>query len=113
MGTITPQHKGLAAGRWQELPLPSQMANIGSEVSRALNWRGKNKTELSQKAVLRGLELLDLSLGSVKSFSRLRELARVREALVDYFLGSNEFGSSEALWRNYFDRFAYAARKDR
>ena len=109
---MTPQHKELASGRWHKLSLAAQMANIGSVVSRALNWRSKNNAELSRKAVIRGIELLDLSLAGARSFSRARELARVREALVDYFFGANEFSSTEALWRSYFDHFARAVRKD-
>ena len=35
------QHEGLASGGWEKLSLCEQMANIGSEVSRALNWRKK------------------------------------------------------------------------
>ncbi len=105
------QHKELASGRWKELSLSEQMANIGSEVSRALGWRKKGNSEYCQKAVSRALELLDLSLDCAESFSRLKELARLREAVVDYFFGSNEFSSSEILWRKYFDHFNYAARK--
>ena len=105
------QHKELAAGRWRELSLSEQMANIGSEVSRALNWRKKGNAEYSQKAASRALELLDLSLDSAESYPRLKEFARLREAVVDYFYGANEFSSSDALWRKYFDHFNYAARK--
>ena len=105
------QHKDLAAGRWKEMSISMQMANIGSEVSRALNWRKKGNTEYSLKAAARSLELLDLSLDAADSFSRLKEIARVREALVDYFYGSNVYSSSETLWRKYFDHFNYAARR--
>jgi hypothetical protein len=105
------QHKELAAGRWKGMTLSEQMANIGSEVSRALNWMEKGNLEYSRKAAVRALELLDLSLDSADSFPRLRELARLREAVVDFFFGDNQFSSSEALWRNYFDHFNYAARK--
>ncbi|MFC1645893.1 hypothetical protein ACFL2Y_01795 [Candidatus Omnitrophota bacterium] len=105
------QHKELAMGRWKELSLSAQMANIGSEISRALNWQKKGKEGPCQKAASRALELLDLSLDSVTSSSRVRELARLREAVVDYFFGSNEFSSSETLWRKYFDHFAYILRK--
>lgn len=87
------------------------MANIGSEVGRALNWRKKGNDNLCQKALVRALELIDLSLDSTRSFSRLKEFARVREALVDYFYGSNQFSSSEMLWRKYFDHFNYLARR--
>ena len=105
------QHKELAAGRWKKISLSEQMANIGSEVSRALNWRKKGNSEYCHKAASRALELLDLSLDSAGSYPRLKEFARLREAVVDYFYGSNEFSSSEALWRKYFDHFNYAARK--
>jgi len=106
------QHKELAAGRWKEMSLCEQMANIGSEVSRALNWKKKGKEEFCQKAAARALELLDLSLDSSdRVFSKIKELARLREAIVDYFYGSNQFGSSEVLWRKYFDHFGYASRK--
>ena len=88
-----------------------QMANVGSEVSRALNWRKKEKDSLSKEAVNRALELLDLTIASVQKYSRLKELFRAREALVDFFYGVNEFSSSETLWRKYFDCFNYAARK--
>jgi len=107
---VTIQHKGLSAGRWGQMSLVEQMANIGSEVGRAINWRKKKKEDLSQRAFFRALELLDLSLDSAKTFPRLKEFARLREALVDYFSGSNQFSSSEVLWQKYFDHFNYAAR---
>ena len=88
------QHKELAAGRWKQMPFIEQMANIGSEVERAL-------------------ELTDLTLESVSGFPRLKELARMREALVDSFCGSNQFKSSDELWRKYFLNFTYAARRGR
>ena len=107
------QHKELASGRWKKLSISTQLANIGSEVSRALNWRKKGNEEYSQRAASRALELLDLSLDSTRSFPRLKELARLREAVVDYFYGTNQFSSSEVLWRKYFDHFNYAARKNK
>ncbi|HSG27067.1 MAG TPA: hypothetical protein VLA34_01210 [Candidatus Krumholzibacterium sp.] len=105
------QHSELAAGKWAKMTLPEQMANIGSEVSRGLNWKAKGNVEYCDKALTRALELIDLSLGCGGPFSRLREIARLREALIDYFYGSNVYCSSESLWRSYFDHFAYLARK--
>jgi hypothetical protein len=105
------QHKELAAGRWGKLTFLEQMANIGSEVERALNWRVKNNADYSQKAFERALELMDLTLESVRGPARLKELARLREALVDYFFGTNQFMSTEESWRKYFLCFTYAARK--
>ena|SRR3989338_352740 len=78
----------------KQMAFIEQMANIGSEVERAL-------------------ELTDLTLESVSGFPRLKELARMREALVDSFCGSNQFKSSDELWRKYFLNFTYAARRGR
>jgi hypothetical protein len=105
------QHQELAQGRWQKMSLCEQMAHIGSEVSRALSWQKKKNREYCLKAVNRGLELIDLSLGAAHTYPRLKEIGRLREALVDYFYGSNAFSSNEILWRNYFDHFNYAVRK--
>ena len=104
------QHKDLASGRWGRLPFLEQMANIGSEVERALNWQAKGNVAYSQKAFERALELVDLTLDSATGMARLKELARLREAVADYFAGANQFKSTEASWRRYFLPFAFAAR---
>ena len=106
------QHKELAAGRWNDLPFMEQMANIGSEVERALKWKEKNNIDYSMRAYERALELIDLTLEGARDFARLKELARVREAIVDYFSGSNQFMSTESSWRKYFLCFTYAARRN-
>ena len=107
------QHKNLAAGKWSRMSLCEQMANIGSEINRALNWRKKGSEGMSQKASSRALELVDLSLDSIRGFPKIKELARLREAIVDYFYGTNQFASSESSWRKYFDNFNYALRRMR
>jgi len=106
------QHKNLAAGRWSQLSFLEQMANIGSEVERALNWRIKENTDYAQKAFERALELIDLTLENDKNYSHLKEITRMREAMVDYFCGVNQFMSSESSWRSYFLPFAYASRRN-
>jgi hypothetical protein len=106
------QHKELAQGRWGRMPFCEQMANIGSEVSRALNWKKKDNKEYQEKAIIRALELLSLTIVSTKTLPYLKELTRVKEALLDHFYGNNEFMSSESLWRKYFDHFAYATKKN-
>jgi hypothetical protein len=109
---VSYQHRNLAAGRWKELPLFERMANIGGEVERALVWQAKNNAEYSQKAFERALELIDLTLQYSQTRSHLKEVARLREALVDYFCGTNEFKSTESSWRKYFSQFTYAARRN-
>ena len=107
---MTYQHKDLAAGRWKTLSLIEQMANIGSEVERALNWRAKNNSPYAQRAFERALELIDLTLEATAKPSHLKEIARLREAIVDFFFGQNQFVSNDAIWRKHFFPFMYAAR---
>ncbi len=106
------QHKHLANGRWLELSLPEQLANIGSEIERTMSWRGRNE-DYSDKAFGRALELLDLTLADPKNKTKLKELARLREALVDSFKFDNLYGSTDKLWKNYFFSFNYLARNSR
>ncbi len=102
-------HKTLTVERWQQLSLCERLANVGSEVHRAIGWRKKNP-EYAMLAVERALELVDLTLLTVGGVeSRLRELTRTREVLVDYFYGDNEYGSTDALWKKQFDAFTHAA----
>lgn len=101
-------HKELAAGRWREFSFAEQMANIGSEVERAIKWRGKN-ADLSRSAFERGLELLWLTKGDPRNSQRLRELTRLYEVMVDYFHCENQYRSSDELWHKYFRPFNWAA----
>lgn len=105
------QHKGLAAGRWEKLHLLEQMAHVGSEVDRALNWQAKNNPERSAKAFERALELLDMTLDCPRNRPRLKEIARAREVCVDFFWGENQFASSGDSLRKYFLQFARAVRR--
>ncbi len=96
--------------RWGQLSFFEQMANIGSEVERAINWKEK-KAEYSQLASDRTLELLDLTIGDKKNQSRgrLKELLRLREVLADYFYFDNVYNSNDEIWKKYFLAFNYAA----
>ena len=110
---MTIYHPGLVQGRWYQMRLLEQMANIGSEVERAFQWKGKNNPDRAMKAFERALELLDLTLQSPDNKGRLKEIARTRELFVDAFLGENRFGPSEQSLQKYFLEFACAARKNR
>lgn len=103
------QHKQLSTGRWFNLSFFEQMANIGSEIERAISWKNKN-SGFSYKAVDRALELLFLSIDDKKNMPRLKELTRVYESIGDYFYGNNVFKSNNLLWQKYFYNFAFAAR---
>ena len=94
--------------RWWTMTVAEQLGNIGSEVSRAAKWQTRNP-DLSRAALYRALDLFDLTLDDPRhrqSVSRLREIARAREVVVDLFHGAQQYvGSAESLQR-YFDAFA-------
>lgn len=106
------QHSTLAGGRWRSLTFAEQMGNVGSEVSRARRWQGRDQAVL-EGAVERALELLDLTIEDPRWRSRLRELTRARELLCDALLGGKEYGSSFEDLDRYFFQFALAARSER
>jgi hypothetical protein len=106
---MTVFHAELTDARWRALSLVEQLANVGSEVERTIKWARKERSEQSTNALYRGLELLDLTIGDPRHRKRLKELTRLREVLLDYFVGPNEFGSSDALWHGYFHAFGMAA----
>lgn len=104
------QHKQLASGRWQNFSFFQQMSNIGSEIERTIKWKHKNNVNYSRLAFERALELLDLTVADKKNKKRLKELLRVREMLVDYFLYDNACHTNDAQWQKYFVPFNYACR---
>lgn len=98
--------------RWFELSLIEQMANIGAEVGRAINW--KNKSLLDAKmAYYRALDLWNFTLNDPKNKLRLKEINRSKEMFGDWFLGINEYRSTAEQWEKYFYQFNYAARLNR
>lgn len=96
--------------RWQKLSFLEQMANIGSEVLRAINWRGRNP-QYSKLALERALKLIELTVLDKKNRKRgrLKEILRTKELLIDYFF-DNYYQTNEKIWQNYFLAFNFAAR---
>lgn len=103
-------HKNLEPERWFRFSLFEQLANVGTDIDRVIFWRKSNDQEQSKKAFERALELLDLTIADAKhKGGTLKELVRMREVLVDYFVFDNEYGSTDQLWHDYFFAFNYAA----
>jgi hypothetical protein len=105
-------HAQLSSGRWQALGLAEQLANVGSEVERAiLAWRN-GRSERFEKALDRALELFDLTARDERwRGHRLREILRAREEFVRLFFDlPHDPASAEGL-RRYFLAFAVLARR--
>ncbi len=107
---LTSHHPRLAAGRWQELTLLEQLANIGSEFGRAARAKESGNEQRFNHALDRCLELFDLTLADERWRERRREIARARELVCDFLVGDNAYGSTAEGLNNYFRLFAVGAR---
>ncbi len=104
------QHASLENGRWAELTLAQQMANIGSETSRVLKALEAGKDSRAESAFGRAQELIDLTIkyGRIDTPSGrgalLEELCRFRELFCAAFL-SKDLSELTAM-NKYLDQFA-------
>ena len=103
-------HHSLVQGKWKQLSLAEQIGNIGSELARARSWDERNMTEPKNQALMRVLELIDLTLDSVRQPSHLKEIARLREAVAGLFVGGMEVCASFADLEKFYLPFAVLAR---
>ncbi len=101
------QHKSLAQGRWFKLSLMEQLGNIGSEISRLI--KAKNDEKRFNAAVLRALELFDLTISDPRWKNSLKEITRGREVFCDIIYGDNQYQTSLEDLDRYFFYFALAA----
>lgn len=104
-------HADLAAGRWKSLSLVEQLANVGSEVDRAIKAHEAGRADRRDAAVNRGLELFDLTAADQRwRGPRRREVLRAREEFCALFWGDREQPEARASLSRYFLYFAMAAR---
>lgn len=96
---------------WAEMSIFDQMGNIGSEVGRALKAKRQGKTERTQAAFYRGLDLIDETarLWAAKKQVGLKELLYARELFVE----SVTTDKVDPTLESYFMQFAIAARLSR
>src|SRR5262249_40948151 len=84
--TNSPAHPSLAAGRWQSLTLIEQLANVGSEVDRAIRAHARDRPDRFDHALARALELFDLTATDPRwGLHRRREILRAREQFCRVF----------------------------
>jgi len=102
-------HKDFQKNKWFKLSLIEQMANIGSEISRTINWKYKSKKD-AQLAFYRALELIEFTINDSKNKNRLKEICRAKEMLIDWYLGNPLYQSTDKDWQKYFLQFNLAAR---
>lgn len=105
-------HADLAAGRWESLTLVEQLANVGSEVDRAIKAHEAGRADRRDAAVDRGLELFDLTAADQRwRGPRRREVLRARDEFCALFWDEHEQPGAAASLSRYFLHFAVAARR--
>jgi hypothetical protein len=107
-------HERLAGGRWMELTLMEQLANVGSEVDRAIRAAASGRVERRDRAIDRALELFDLTAADDRwRGPARREVLRAREEFCNLLLGSDAGTATDsaASLSKYFLHFAVAARR--
>lgn len=99
--------------KWNSYNIFEQYSNIGAELGRAINWKKKNNLPRSTNALYRALELIDFTVADKKNKNSLKEILRMREIFLDYFLGDNIYQSTDESWDKYFYPYNYAARNSK
>jgi hypothetical protein len=111
--TTAPGHSA-ADLRWERFTLVEQLANIGSEVDRAVRAHDAGQDARFEHALARALALFDLTASDHRwRGARRREILRAREEFCRLFFDPTVPGDSAAGLRRYFLAFAVAARRQR
>lgn len=110
----TPLMHAASAERWATMTVVEQLANVGSEVERAIRAHEAGNVARWANAQARALELFDMSAADVRwRGPRRREILRAREEFCRLFHDPDVPPTSAAGLRRYFLAFAVAARAGR
>ena len=105
-------HTNLASGRWHTLSIAEQLANVGSEVERAIRARDAGRRDRFEHAEARALELFDLTATDERwRGPRRREILRLREEFCRLFHDPDVPPESARGLQAYFLRFAVLSRR--
>ncbi|MEO5903589.1 MAG: DUF5674 family protein [Gemmatimonadaceae bacterium] len=107
-------HAALASGGWSEMTLAEQLANVGSEVDRAIRASRSGRAARFENALDRALELFDLTAADDRwRGPRRREVLRAREEFCRLFFDADVHPDSASGLSRYFLQFATLARASR
>jgi hypothetical protein len=99
---------------WQRFSLVEQLANVGSDVERAIRAHQSGAQTRFENALRRALTLFDLTATDPRlSGHRRREVLRAREEFCRLFFDPSVPPDSADGLRRYFLAFAVAARTGR
>jgi hypothetical protein len=102
------------AARWATYSVVEQLGNVGSEVSRAIRARATGNTVRFEAALVRALDLFDLTATDPRwRGARRREILRAREEFCRLFFDGNADPAVVAATERYFLHLARAANAER
>lgn len=87
------------------MPVGLQLANVGSEVGRAISWKKRGNLQRSIGFCNKAIEFLELMKTDEKNKKRIGELNFCIEELKDYFLGENIYNTTDEMLMKYYDAF--------
>lgn len=109
--TLPPVHANL---NWQRFSLVEQLANVGSEVDRAIRSYESGAQARFENALSRALDLFDQTASDGRwSLPRRREVLRAREEFCRLFFDPSVAPDAAGSLRRYFLAFAVATRRAR
>lgn len=113
MMAVTQQHGGLG-DRWATFSIMEQLANVGSEVERAIRAHAAGNASRFDSALARALELFDLTAADTRwRGPRRREILRAREEFCRLFFSATPPENSIPGLQRYFLYAAIAANRQR
>ena len=90
---------------WFAMPVSLQISNIGSEVARAIRYKNKGDQQKAANFCNKAIEFLKIIEEDPKNKRRKAEFDFCIEELTDYFLGSNEYQTTDKMLSSYYDAF--------
>ena len=94
--------------RWIQFSPAQQLGNIGSEITRARTREEQNDVNGRNQALLVALELIDLSLDDTRWGSGLKEIARLREVVADWYADTHIYNVPRENLEDYCISFLLA-----
>ena len=98
------------AQRWFRFTFNQQMGNIASEISRAIHFKNQQDVNHLELALLRTIELLDLTKEDTKNIKRLKEVCRFKEVVADWYCNTNIYSIDPEALKNYALTFVLSAK---
>lgn len=97
--------------RWEKFSFEEQMGHIGSEYGRAESLNKKGDQENYKVSLERAIELIELTINDKRWETRLYEILKLKDVLVDLYEETRKYNVSAQYLENYFLSLALLIKK--